>query len=116
MATLMPTSSDVKDDDVLVYVVPSGDRFNSVIAHQSSAWVPNPGRSGLTLNVGSSGVSIVSEVYWDKAAGNGNDTSRLLANLIFHEFMHNKLDAVEHAGVDFVHNQGGGGLAIAGAL
>jgi hypothetical protein len=113
---LMPTAEFVKPADLLVYIVSTGNSFNSIVARKRpDVWTPNPQRSGLTVDIGQNAVSIVSEVYWDRVAGD-RDQPRLLANLIFHEFMHNKLDAVEHSGTDFVHRQGGGGLAVATPL
>src|SRR5262249_1021869 len=58
-------------------------------------------------------VSIVCEVYWDRIRGD-RKTVMLLANTIFHEFMHNKLDTVEHQspGEQYLHTNGGKGLAI----
>lgn len=115
IADLMPRAEDVKDADLLVYVLRNGNSFNSIIANLTpSTWAPDPTRGGLTTDVAGQGsVSIVSEVYWDRVQGD-SAAPKLLANLIFHEFMHNKLDVVEHhaPGEEFVHNSGGGGLAV----
>jgi hypothetical protein len=113
---LMPQASNVKDDDLLVYVVSRNSSFTSIVAHRNAAmWASNPTRSGLTSVLPRDNNAIVSEVYWEKVQGDP-DMPHLLANLIFHEFMHNKLDAVEHQGEDFVHLRGGGGLAVPGGL
>ncbi len=119
IASLMPRAEDVKDGDLLVYVLSSGNHFDSIIAKvASSIWTPNPVRGGLTMDVAPAGsVSIVSEVYWGRIQGD-RAAAKLLANTIFHEFMHNKLDTAEHnaPGEELVHNRGGGGLAVGGRL
>ncbi len=85
-------------------------------AEQAKAVIPTHG--GLTVNLK---CGILSEVYLeegildlidavDLADKEADRTARLLAYLIFHEWMHNKLDALEGASVD-IHNSGGGGLA-----
>ncbi|MDH3528689.1 MAG: hypothetical protein OEQ28_03920 [Acidobacteriota bacterium] len=53
---------------------------------------------------------MVSEVY----VGDISVVPRAIANLAFHELMHNKLDAQANSGdrvVQDIHNDGGGGLA-----
>jgi hypothetical protein len=112
MGSLMPDAASVGDKELLVYIVPNGSSFSSVIARRArSGWTPSTS-SGLTFDIGSANggaVSICSEVYWDRVEGD-SQRSRLLANLIFHEFMHNKLDAAAGSTFD-VHTRGGGGLA-----
>lgn len=107
---LMPQPSNVNPEDLLVYVVSRSSSFTSLIAHKSNLWTNNPNHGGSTLALTNENNAIISEVYWDRIQGNP-DAPHLLANIIFHEFMHNKLDAIEHPGVDWVHNQCGGGLA-----
>ena len=81
------SGSQVRDTDLVCYVLESS--FNSIVA--------NHGAQGDLGGGGSTGWStrshaMISEVYWGTVDGDAN-TGRLLANLIFHELMHNKLDA-----------------------
>jgi hypothetical protein len=54
---------------------------------------------------------MVSEVYMDSMQGDAN-YSKVVANLAFHELMHNKLDApTDNQTIEDLHASGGGGLA-----
>ncbi len=56
---------------------------------------------------------MVSEVYMDAMEGDAN-YCKLVANLAFHELMHNKLDAPQSKpALRDIHSGGGGGLAAA---
>lgn len=99
------SASVVEDHELVVYILPS--QFNSIIRRKSPSFPLEAG--GATFR--SSG-GMISEVYMDHVEGDSHVT-KLLAALIFHEFMHNKLDAnPNNATIGDVHTQGGGGLAV----
>ncbi len=86
--------------DVVVYFVL--DPGQSVAARLGATRSEGPNAGGLTST---SAKGVVSEVYID-----GNMPARRLANIAFHEIMHNKLDVGSSAIAD-IHTLGGAGLA-----
>jgi hypothetical protein len=90
----------LKAHDVVVYFV--SDPSHSVAGSAGAARSEGPNAGGLTAT-GSGGV--VCEVYVA-----GNMPARRLANIAFHEIMHNKLDVGSRVLAN-LHTQGGGGLA-----
>jgi hypothetical protein len=106
-----PDAASIRDHEILVYFLPSS--ASSIVSsrlHQT-----NLGPSGSTFP-DSNGV--LSEVYLDVTQGDAN-IDRLIGNLVFHEMMHNKLDAYLNMGqavVQDIHLQGGGGLATGGKI
>ena len=86
--------------DVGVYFVL--DPSESVAAKLGIAVPGGPTAGGLTATTSR---GVVTEVYVD-----GNMPARRLANIAFHELMHNKLD-VGYRAVSDIHRQGGLGLA-----
>ena len=75
----------VTDDDLVCYVL--DDANESIVARHTSDPL---GSGGSTYYVRGKGV--ISEVYMSQVDGDPN-RSRLLANIIFHELIHNKIDA-----------------------
>jgi len=103
-----PDASKIQENELLVYVLPTSGR--SIVAKKTTNAL---GPTGSTFPTAS---GVISEVYLDVMQGDP-DLARLVANLIFHEWMHNKLDAyTAGAPVQDVHVQGGRGLATAGAI
>ncbi|MFC1642633.1 hypothetical protein ACFL5O_08100 [Myxococcota bacterium] len=82
--------------DVVVYFVLDPSRSLA-----GGTQVANAGGFTKTTSAG-----VVCEVYVD-----GNMPARRLANIAFHELMHNKLD-VGATVLNDLHRQGGGGLAV----
>ena len=79
-----------------------------VLNPESSMTRRVPGTPGPTGNGGftvTSAKGVICEVYVD-----GNLPAKRLANIAFHEFMHNRLD-VGRKVLSNLHSQGGGGLA-----
>lgn len=97
---------DIDPGEVLVYFV---TRSTSLARANGS---PDLGPSGTTFL---STKGMISEVYVDSFLSNG-DYLKQAANLIFHEAMHNKIDA--NGSTDIVHKDGTGlatGLPISGS-
>jgi len=90
--------------DVVVYV----------LAKKSSSIINKKG--GQPIHVGASGgtyrhsTGMISEVYLKEIDGAAS-FSKVATNLIFHEVMHNKLDASVPQTIYDIHNGGGAGLA-----
>ena len=57
---------------------------------------------------------MISEIYFDATRGDAQ-RSTLVANLIFHEWLHNRLDAGLHV-IQDVHNTQNGILTTGGAI
>lgn len=94
----------VPDHELLVYVLSSASR--SIVARFTNQPLGHTGSTFPTPQ------GVISEVYLDVMRGD-RDLPRLVANLIFHELMHNKLDAyITGAPLKDVHTQGGGGMAV----
>lgn len=104
--TWEPQSTSIEDYELVLYVLPkSGDSIAA--AYSSSAL----GASGSTLPTND---GVISEIYLDVTYGDG-DLARLIANIAYHELLHNKLDSyldMKQAVVKDIHTQGGGGLAV----
>jgi hypothetical protein len=104
-----PDSSKVQNHELLVYILPSAKQ--SILAKKDSSVALGQTGSTYPLSTG-----VISEVYLDVMQGDA-DLARLAANLIFHEWMHNKLDAyLAGAPLSDVHLQGGEGLATKNAI
>ena len=82
--------------DLLCYIVNSFS--NSVVNRWASGIQPSSGNTACDAASKTS----ATEVYIDRTVGDA-ERARLLANLIFHEFMHNK----QCADNDTVHDNGG---------
>jgi hypothetical protein len=94
-------SSLLQDFDSVIYFVLNPDA-------SITRRVPGtPGPSGRNLGgfTVSTSKGVICEVYVD-----GNLPARRLANIAFHEFMHNRLDVGARVVTD-LHTRGGGGLA-----
>lgn len=106
--TVVTGSTSVGPKDLLCYIV------SSVSSSAISSWAAVTGGDNVTGNTlcDADGKISASEVYLDIATKNADNLGNMLANIIFHEFMHNK----ECADPDTVHDSGGGGLAAAGGI
>jgi hypothetical protein len=103
-----PDASKIQDNDLLVYILPASGR--SIVAKKTNNAL---GQTGSTFPTPT---GVISEIYLDVMQGDPA-FARLVANAIFHEWMHNKLDAyTAGAPVQDVHLQGGGGLATGGLI
>jgi hypothetical protein len=94
-----PNAAMVGSQDVLCYLLANSTRS---IASRNSA--PALGGTGTTWCPQG---KVISEIYMDVVIGQA-DVSRLLANIIIHELMHNKLDADPNQTVQEVHKILGG--------
>ena len=98
----------VGETDLVVYFLTSSKR--SIIANRFKTFSTCTSPSGGTLETSQ---GMVSEVYMDSMQGDLN-YCKLVANIAFHELMHNKLDAPStDKTIDDVHASGGSGLAEA---
>jgi hypothetical protein len=98
----------VAEKDLVIYFLKSPDK--SIINSRFSAVSPCTAPSGGTFE---SNQGMISEVYMDTMEGD-RDYCKLVANLAFHELMHNKMDASTSGNtVNDLHTSGGGGLAQA---
>lgn len=110
----------VGECDVVVYVVYSKE-YGSIITNKGRLTV-HQSASGGTVSLGG---EMISEVYLEPFDGADN-FSKVMANIIFHEIMHNKIDAPDEKTPDpkdknkdpkkrkmitDIHVDGGGGLA-----
>lgn len=89
-------AADVKPSDVVVYFV--RDRMSSIASRVGGTFNANPDTGGYTSPTPH---GIVSEVYVEY-----NLPARKLANIAFHELMHNKLDVGTRT-VPNIHARGG---------
>ena len=107
--SVVTSSASLGTKDMLCYIVASVD--NSVI---NGNYATVTGGGNVTGNTACSTdiQESASEVYVDIATKNADNLGRMLANIIFHELMHNK----ECADDDRVHADGGGGLAGEGGI
>jgi len=113
-----PQTSVLAPGELLVYILASSR--NSIINRQSTQQI-DPDAAGNTIPVNG---RVISEIYLGERPHHpGNSTlgdnhyTQLIANVAFHELMHNKLDAlpVGQGGVMAdLHASGGGGLARGG--
>lgn len=95
----------VSDTDVVVYVC--GTKENGSIIKSKAGRPIHDSASGGTYAHTS---GMISEVYL-RAFDGALNFSDVAANIIFHEIMHNKLDAPKSKSVANIHTHGGGGLA-----
>lgn len=93
--------------DVVVYCVGTKER-GSLIKDKNGTPIHESASGGTFAYTG----GMISEVYLRTIDG-AADFSSVAANIIFHEIMHNKLDAPALKTVGDIHTQGGGGLANA---
>lgn len=80
------TASSVQDTDLVCYVL--ADQGRSIAARHSDGTLGGGGSTVWSTRAH----AMISEVYMTAVDGDAS-RSRLLANLIFHELMHNKLDS-----------------------
>lgn len=99
-----PVVTQIGASDLLCYLVSSPERS---IAISKGATSLGPG--GTTIPV-ASGSGVLSEAYLSACAGDSN-RNKLLANLIMHELMHNKLDARPGKVMVDVHKIPGGAIS-----
>lgn len=90
----------VRDNELVCYFLPS--LHSSII--KSNGGAPKHWGSGGTYPTSS---GIISEVYLDMMEGD-RDYPRLVANIAFHELLHNKLDTAEPHSVNDIHSLTGG--------
>jgi hypothetical protein len=95
----------VAPSDVVVYVCGTKE-YGSIIKSKSGVPIHDSASGGTYAYTG----GMISEVYLKTIDGAANFSS-VAANIIFHEIMHNKLDAPTPATVANIHSTGGGGLA-----
>lgn len=101
--------SNIKPHELLVYILPT--RNESLVSRSGGKLPPDVGGATFKASCG-----IISEAYVEKAEGDPH-LLRLLGLLIFHEWMHNKLDADNvHPVLADLHKQGGEGLATGGGI
>jgi hypothetical protein len=100
-----PAPATILDHELLVYFLPDASKSVIKAAHPQSPL--DTAKSGNTYYHGPS--PRISEVYVNPVL-RFRDPHILLANLCFHELMHNKLAPFD------VHVKGGGGLATAGTI
>ncbi len=93
------------DTDVVVYVCGTKEK-GSIIKSKSGKPIHDSASGGTYPYTG----GMISEVYLRQFDGAAN-FSTVAANIIFHEIMHNKLDAPTQKTVFDIHSLGGGGLA-----
>lgn len=92
-------AGQVKPHEVVIYFLQN--RSDSIVAAQGGTVKHGSGATYLT------GAGTISEVYLSELEGDAN-YSRLVANIAFHEALHNKLEPTPVADI---HTIGGGGLS-----
>lgn len=97
---------NVASTDVVVYCCGTKE-YGSVIKGKDGAAIHDSASGGTYDYTG----GMISEVYLRSIDGAANFVS-VAANIIFHEIMHNKLDAPKVKTVNDIHTSGGGGLAV----
>jgi hypothetical protein len=102
-------ASSVTSDDLVSYIV--ARQYNSIIQSRIPGSQLGPGGSTVWSTRDS---GMISEVYFDTTRGD-SDRSKLVANMIFHEWLHNRLDAGMHV-IQDVHNTPNGVLTTGGAI
>ncbi len=100
------TNGAPAETDVVVYVFYS--KNDSIITEKSGDPIHDSASGGTFPHTD----GMISEIYLEPLDG-AAEFARLTANLIFHEIMHNKLDASMPRLVPDIHTGGGGGLAAA---
>jgi hypothetical protein len=114
-----PILGGIEDWELLVYILPS--QKQSIVAKYSTIPTTKDADGNVIPPTGATFAhptrGIISEVYFDMVEGDAYQ-DRLLAILVFHEWMHNKLDAVPVAPVlpGGVHNLHGGKASSGMAL
>jgi hypothetical protein len=93
------TAGQVQPHEIVVYFLQK--RSNSIVAAQGGSVSHGSGATYQT------GAGTVSEIYLEEMEGDA-DYSRLVANIAFHEILHNKLEPKPVANI---HAIGGGGLS-----
>jgi hypothetical protein len=101
----------IQPHELLVYVLPT--RPSSLLLREKPNRVAERvvGHGGSTLQLS---CGMLSEVYYEYEDGPSEVApwiGRVLAYIIFHEFMHNKLDAAAGSRIKDIHKDGGAGLA-----
>lgn len=96
-------AAQVQDHELVVYFLTS--KADSII--QSNGGAPKHWGSGGTYPATS---GIITEVYLDMMEGD-RDYTRLVANIAFHELLHNKLDTAKPVSTGDIHALGGSGLS-----
>ncbi|MEZ5345800.1 MAG: hypothetical protein R2681_09630 [Pyrinomonadaceae bacterium] len=91
-------------NDVVVYVL--FDRDDSIINKKGGQPIHSGASGGTYLQA----TDMISEVYLKDMDG-AADFVKVVSNIIFHEVMHNKLDASKPQSVTDIHTKGGAGLA-----
>lgn len=93
------SAGQVQPNEVVVYFLQN--RADSIVAAQGGTVKHGSGATYTT------GAGTISEIYLTEMEGDA-DYSRLVANIAFHEILHNKLEPTPVADI---HSIGGGGLS-----
>lgn len=101
-----PDAADVTKDYLICYM--QANSYRSIIQKRYPGTTLGP--SGSTM-WSPKDQGVISEIYIDTTVGDG-DQATLVGNLIYHEFLHNHLDATSHVYQD-VHKTPGGNMASA---
>jgi hypothetical protein len=105
-----PDAGQVGPKDLVCYMLSNSSR--SIAARHSGG---QPGAAGSTVwSLNSQ--AMISEIYMDATTGDAS-RPRLLANLIIHELMHNKLDShPSNAVLSDIHSIANGRVSTSGAI
>jgi hypothetical protein len=95
----------VAETDVVVYCCGTKEK-GSIIKDKAGTPIHDSASGGTYLHTD----GMISEVYLRQMDG-ALGFADVVANIIFHEIMHNKLDAPSSKTVTNIHSKGGGGLA-----
>ena len=106
--TYEPKAAAITDQDLVCYMLANANR--SIVARKVPGSQLGPSGSTIQLNDG----TVISEIYIDVTAGDAR-RSTLVANLIYHEWMHNHLDASTPV-LQLVHNIAGGVLSTGNTI
>ncbi|HYM77384.1 MAG TPA: hypothetical protein VE377_15525 [Candidatus Dormibacteraeota bacterium] len=122
---ISPHAGEVGDHDLLAYITQGSlgvTLLDKVYDPEKKGPRPSGHDGGLT--VGMPDGQVLSEVYWtggvmELKTSIADDRAKVLANLIFHEWAHNKHNsdsvALNNGGVNYyVHNSCGGGMLQTG--
>jgi hypothetical protein len=102
-------ANTVTSDDLVCYLV--ARQFKSIIQQRIPGSSLGPGGSTQWSTVDN---AMISEIYFDATSGD-SDRPTLLANMVFHEWLHNRLDAGMLVHQD-VHATGHGMLTTGGPI
>jgi len=122
---ISPHAGEVGDRDLLAYIT-QGSLGVTLLdkVYDPEKKGPRPGGHAGGITVGLPDGQVLSEVYWTggvmaQKTSTADNRAKVLANLIFHEWAHNKHNsdsvALNNGGVSYyVHNSCGGGMLQTG--